>query len=128
MYNQKLIDRINKLFDSRKFSIISDILQDNIEPIEFKMKIIGTKKMFWIGTEREFLLIDIYILFKKNGEKMTDKVFTIFYDSNPEKNWKDGPIFFKLHRQIRNYLADVMSWFSIEDLFVEINEVSLKQI
>ena len=127
MVDKKLLDKINRTLESRVFSVQSDFLrmEENMA-VDFKLKILGTRNMFWMGIEKEYITIEISLPFNLNGNSTKDRVFTIMYmgvkDSKNEL--KDFQMFQSLSKTIQYYVQDVLSWFGIENT-VNVDKINL---
>jgi hypothetical protein len=127
MVNEKLLNKINKTFENHIFSVQSDFLRmDQNMTVDFKLKILGTRNMFWMGIEKEYITIEISLPFNLNGDPLKDRVFTIMYMglSDTKNNLKDFQMFQSISKTIQYYVQDVLSWFGIENT-VNVDKITL---
>jgi hypothetical protein len=127
MVDKKLLDKINRTLESRVFSVQSDFLRmDENMTVDFKLKILGTRNMFWVGIEKEYITIEISLPFNLNGHPLKDRVFTIMYMglADSKNDLKDFQMFQSLSKTIQYYVQDVLSWFGIENT-VNVDKINL---
>lgn len=126
MLDKKLIDKINRLLETRTFSVQSDFLrmEENMT-VDFKFKILGTTNLFHMGIEKEYVLLEVYLPFELHGNALKDRVFTILQlGSKNEYNYQDFAMFNSLSYIIEKYIEDVLSWFGIKNR-VKVEKIKL---